>query len=98
MCTHSGAPFFQPPTLWLSCYAFGGFFFGLAHASRALGSAAVSGGYISVVGTADLFLHPVTQQKQLPKMFFLPCALCRRRVRMGLGWAFAVNTTFITTL
>ena len=89
--SHSGAPFFQPPMLWLSCYAYGGFFFGLARASRALGSAAVSGGCISVVGAAGLFYHPVTQQKQLPEMFFLPCALCRKGLRMGLGWAFAVT-------
>ena len=96
--SHSGAPFFQPPTLWLSYYAFGGFFFGLAGASRALGSVAVSGGCISVVGAAGLFHHPVTQQKQLPEMFFLPCALCGKGLRMGLGWAFAVNTAFITAL
>lgn len=49
-------------------------------------------------GRSRLFYHPVTQQKQLPEMFFLPCALCGKGLRMGLGWAFAVNTTLITAL
>lgn len=95
--SHSGAPFFQPPTLWLSCYAFGGFFFGLARASRALGSVAGSGSCILVVGAADLFHHPVTQQKQLPEMFS-PVRFVGRDDAWGLGWAFAVNIAFITAL
>lgn len=44
------------------------------------------------------FHHPVTQQKQLSEMFFLSCALCGKGLRMGLGWAFAVNTVVITAL